>query len=74
MSVDDSIPPKAADAPAPAHQPDPDYPHIPYPIIRPAQGSPYFIDPVTGWKSRLLPPGHPPLTSEYVRKMLEDFP
>jgi hypothetical protein len=73
MPADDSIPPKAADT-QPPHQPDPDYPDIPYPIIRPARGSPYFINPETGRKSCLLPPGHPPLTSEYVRKMLEDFP
>jgi hypothetical protein len=54
--------------------PDPEYPHIPYPIIRPAVGSPYYIDPRTGWSAALFPPGTPPLTSEDVRRELEDFP
>lgn len=54
--------------------PDPEYPDIPYPIYRPARGSPYFINPHTGRKARLSPPGTPPLTSEDVRRALEDFP
>jgi len=54
--------------------PDPEYPHIPYPIIRPARGSPYYIHPRFGTKACLFPPGTPPLTSEIVRRELEDFP
>lgn len=54
--------------------PDPEYPDVPYPIIRPAVGSPYYIDPLTGFVAFLSPPGTPPLTSEYVRQQLEDFP
>jgi len=54
--------------------PDPEYPHIPYPIIRPAVGSPYYVDPLTGRAACLFPPGTPPLTSEDVRRELEDFP
>jgi hypothetical protein len=54
--------------------PDPDYPDIPYPIYRPARGSPYYVNPRTGRKARLFPPGTPPLTSEDVRRALEDFP
>lgn len=53
---------------------DPEYPEIPYEIFRPAKGSPYYINPVSGLKSCLFPPGTPPLTSEYVRRELEDFP
>ncbi len=54
--------------------PDPEYPDIPYPIIRPARGSPYYIDPDSGRKAHLFAPGTPPLTSEDVRRELEDFP
>ncbi len=54
--------------------PDPEYPHIPYPIIRPARGSPYYIHPRFGKKANLFAPGTPPLTSEDVRRELEDFP
>jgi len=54
--------------------PDPEYPHIPYPIIRPARGSPYHIHPRFGTKAHLFAPGMPPLTSEDVRRELEDFP
>ncbi len=57
MSVDDSIPSQAADAEPPRISPILIIRTFPYPIIRPARGSPYFIDPVTGWKSCLLPPG-----------------
>jgi hypothetical protein len=56
------------------HTPDPEYPHIPYPIIRPAVGSPYYIRPDNGLVTFLSPPGTPPLTSEDVRRALEDFP
>jgi hypothetical protein len=54
--------------------PDPEYPDIPYPIYRPARGSPYYIHPRFGTKACLFPPGTPPLTSEDVRRELEDFP
>jgi len=53
---------------------DPEYPHIPYPIFRPARGSPYYIHPRFGTKACLSPPGTPPQTSEDVRRALEDFP
>jgi hypothetical protein len=62
------------EAPPTVTFPDPEYPDIPYPIYRPARGSPYYIDPRTGWESRLSPPGTPPMTSEDVRRALEDFP
>jgi hypothetical protein len=54
--------------------PHSDYPDIPYPIIRPARGSPYYIHPRSGRKAHLFAPGSPPLTSEDVRRELEDFP
>ncbi len=57
-----------------SHIPDPEYPDVPYPIIRPAVGSPYYIDPLTGFVAFPSPPGTPPLTSEMVRRELEDFP
>lgn len=57
-----------------SYPPHSDYPDIPHPIYRPARGSPYFIDPDYGTKARLFPPGTPPMTSEDVRKALEDFP
>jgi len=60
-------------APIP-HAPDPEYPEVPYPIIRPAAGSPYYIDPRTGTPAFLSPPGTPMVTSEDVRRALEDFP
>jgi len=53
---------------------DPEYSDIPYEIFRPEKGSPYYICPKTGFKARLLPPGTPPITSEDVRRALEDFP
>src|SRR5215831_16465493 len=37
--------------------PDAEYPHIPHPIIRPAVGSPYYVDPRTGWGVSLSRPG-----------------
>jgi hypothetical protein len=54
--------------------PDPEFPHIPFPIIRPVVGSPYYIHPRTGHVAFLSRPGTPPLTSEDVRRELEDFP
>jgi hypothetical protein len=54
--------------------PDSEYPDVPYPIIRPAFGPPYYIDPLTGFVALLSPPGTPPVTSEDVRRELEDFP
>ena len=79
MTDIDSIKPRACDREGRKLQtttlpPDPDYPHIPYPIIRPARGSPYYISPLTGRRAGLFPPGTPPLTSEEVRRKLEDFP
>ncbi len=62
------------EAPTTVTFPDPDYPNIPYPIYRPARGSPYYIHPRFGTKACLFPPGTPPLTSEEVRQALEDFP
>jgi len=56
------------------HTPDPEYPDVPYPIIRPVVGSPYYIDPLTGFLAFLSPPGTPRVTSEDVRRELEDFP
>jgi hypothetical protein len=53
---------------------DPEYPDIPYEIFRPAKGSPYYINPISGLESCLSPPGTPPMTSEDVRRELEDFP
>ena len=54
--------------------PDPEYPDIPYPIHRPIRGSPYYINPRTGRKARLSPPGTRAMTSEDVRRALENFP
>jgi hypothetical protein len=56
------------------YPPHADYPHIPYPIVRPRVGSPYYIDPRTDWAASLSRPGTTPLTSEDVRRELEDFP
>jgi len=64
--------PRAAETITPP--PDPEYPDIPYPIIRPVRGSPYYVNPRSGRKACLLPPGTPPLTLEVVRRALEDFP
>jgi hypothetical protein len=57
-----------------SHTRDPEYSDVPYPIIRPAVGSPYYVDPLTGFLAFLSPPGTPPVTSEDVRRELEDFP
>jgi len=43
-------------------------------IIRPAVGSPYYIDEKTGRVVLLSPPGTRPVTSEDVYRELEDFP
>jgi hypothetical protein len=56
------------------HTPDTEYPDIPYPIIRPAVGSPYYVDPRTGTPASLSPPGTAMVTSEDIRRALEDFP
>jgi hypothetical protein len=53
---------------------DPEFPHIPYEIFRPEKGSPYYMSPISGRKVCLSKPGTPPLTSEIVRRELEDFP
>ena len=80
MTDDNSIDPihagdrEGREASTTAPCPDPEYPDIPYPIIRPARGSPYYIDPDSGRKAHLFAPGMPPLTSEDVRRELEDFP
>jgi hypothetical protein len=37
-------------------------------------GSPYRVNPITGGIEFLSPPGTPPVTSEDVRRWLEDFP
>jgi hypothetical protein len=42
-------------------------------VIYPAEGSPYYIDEY-GLLTLLSPPGTPPITSEDVRRELEDFP
>ena len=36
-------------------------------------GSPHYIDPQTGYFGFLSPPGTPPVTSEEVKRLLEDF-
>lgn len=64
----------SVDVPAAVMPPDPDYPHVPHPIIRPAVGSPYYIHPRTGWAVCPARPGTPLMTSEDVRRELEDFP
>jgi len=43
-------------------------------IVRPAVGSPYYVDPRTGFLVFLSPPGTRPVTSEDVYRELEDFP
>ena len=53
---------------------DPEFPHIPYEIFRPEKGSPYYISPISVMKVCLSKPVTPPLTSEIVRRELEDFP
>lgn len=46
----------------------------PYHVTRPRSGSPWYIDPETGHFGFLSPPGTPPVTSEDVKRLLEDFP
>lgn len=46
----------------------------PYRVAPLGPGSPRYIDPVTGHFGFLSPPGTPPVTSEDVRRALEDFP
>lgn len=65
---------ESGDGPTTVTFPDPDYPDIPYPVYRPARGSPYVISPISGRKGILFPPGTPPMTLEDVRRALEDFP
>ena len=61
-------------------QPDPEEPRNlpevddPYRIMPPSAGSPYRFDPRTGCIEFLSPPGTPLVTSEDVRRWLEDFP
>jgi hypothetical protein len=43
-------------------------------VIRPAVGSPYYIEEKTGRVVLLSPPGTRPVTSEDVYRELEDFP
>lgn len=43
-------------------------------VTRPAVGSPYYIDERTGYLVFISPPGTRPVTSEDVRRELEDFP
>jgi hypothetical protein len=77
MTEDESIepiPPTDPETRTSAPHEDPEFPHIPYPIIRSARGSPYYIDPLSGMASCLSKPGTPPLTSEIVRQELENFP
>jgi hypothetical protein len=77
MTTDDSldpIPPVDEETRTFAPHADPEFPHIPYPIFRTKMGSPYYISPRSGFPAFLTPPGRPPLTSEDVRRELEDFP
>jgi len=46
----------------------------PYRVMSPSAGSPYRFDPRTGCIEFLSPPGTPQVTSEDVRRWLEDFP
>jgi hypothetical protein len=46
----------------------------PYRVAPLGKGSPYIINPITGGIAFLSPPGTPPVTSEDVRRWLEDFP
>jgi hypothetical protein len=46
----------------------------PYRVSPPRRGSPFRVNPITGGIEFLSPPGTPPVTSEDVRRYLEDFP
>lgn len=46
----------------------------PYRISPTSGGSPHYVDPVTGHFGFLSPPGTPPVTSEDVKRWLEEFP
>jgi hypothetical protein len=54
-------------------EPPTDAPHA-RKIVYPAVGSPYYFDAQTGMIAFLSPPGTPMVTSEDVRRELEDFP
>jgi hypothetical protein len=43
-------------------------------LVEPPGGCPCYIDPTTGFFALLSPPGTPPVTSQDVRRLLEDFP
>jgi len=46
----------------------------PYRVAPTGGGSPHYIDPETGYFGFLSPPGTPVVTSEDVKRLLEDFP
>jgi hypothetical protein len=46
----------------------------PYRVAPLRGGSPYRTNPITGGIEFISPPGTPPVTSEDVRRWLEDFP
>lgn len=46
----------------------------PYHVPPLSGGSPYRVSPITGGIEFLSPPGTPPVTSEDVRRWLEEFP
>jgi hypothetical protein len=46
----------------------------PFRIAPLGKGSPYRTNPITGGIEFISPPGTPPVTSEDVRRALEDFP
>jgi len=46
----------------------------PYRVEPLGPGSPWCIDPETGYFGFLSLPGTPPVTSEDVKRLLEDFP
>jgi hypothetical protein len=61
-------------------QHDPDHPFDvatvddPYRVAPLGIGSPHYVDPQTGHFGFLSPPGTRPVTSEDVKRLLEDFP
>jgi hypothetical protein len=46
----------------------------PYGVTPRRSSSLWHIDPETGYFGLLSPPGTPPVTSEDVKRLLEDFP